>query len=488
MMNVQRHFSLKFVLLVPALLSLIILSLAITNYYNTVNRYIDLEYARIHRALVRSTKAIAAIDYSFASYQKTKQDLFLSHNRRVIDGVCQMWPIDSLLTRVKGKLKASPVKDLNYLMVGTANICDPADPLYQRASRQVEMAPMLSFLHDFDSYLFGIHYIDREGYVFSSPDTLAKHISSDLLATIAARAYWIEAAKSEPVITLVGPTTSRVITKQIASLVIPFFYQQIYQGMINLDIDVAKLLNSNSLLASPIRLVDSDATPLPDNATRVMVLALDDVTTHHQLFYQLDWSSEIKNFFVLEKYSLIVIAFTYLLSVIVLSFVNSNIERSHFKGLAAKDPMTGLLNRRGLEDFWRNTLTSGDITLAVLDIDNFKAINDTFGHDVGDKVICYMADKIEHNIRDTDAAARFGGEEFVIYLTCGHRDHMYDIISRIKDQICEDSGHIIEGGFTVSGGVEVVTIDERSDFKSLFKAADKKLYIAKTCGKDQLVF
>lgn len=489
MMNVQRHFSLKFVLCVPALLSLIILALALTNYYDTVNRYIDLEYARIDRALVRSTKAIAAIDYSFSAYRKGQADLLLEHNRRVVDGVCQMWPIDPLLTGKEGKLSASPVKDLNYLLVGMANICNEDDPLYLRASQQVEMAPMLSFLHDFDSYLFGVHYIDREGYVFSSPDTLARHISKALLKTIAARSYWFEAAKNRPEISLSGPTISKVITKQTASLVIPFFYNQIYQGMISLDIDVPRLLTSNSQLASPIALVDtSDGQRFPDGAKRIHVIDLPDVNSHHALYYQVDWWSELKNFFYLEKYSLIVIAFIYLLSVIVLSYINSNIERSHFKGLAAKDPMTGLLNRRGLEDFWRNTLTTGDITLAVLDIDNFKSINDTYGHDVGDKVICYMAEKIEHNIRESDAAARFGGEEFVIYLTCGNREHMQDIISRIKHQICEDSHYIIEGGFTVSGGVEITAINERSDFKTLFKAADEKLYIAKTNGKDQLVF
>ncbi|SDH05852.1 diguanylate cyclase (GGDEF) domain-containing protein [Vibrio xiamenensis] len=489
MMNVQRHFSLKFVLFVPALLSLIIFALALTNYYDTVNRYIDLEYARIDRALLRSTKAIAAIDYSFSAYRKGQQDLLLEHNRRVIDGVCQMWPIDSLLTGKEGKLNASPVKDLNYLLVGMPNICNPDDPLYQRANRQVEMAPMLSFLHDFDAYLFGVHYIDREGYVFSSPDTLARHISKALLETIEARSYWIEAAKSDPEIALSGPTISKVITKQIASLTIPFFYNQQYQGMISLDIDVPRLLRSNSPLASPIELVDtSEMIRFPSQAKRIHVLNYEDLKTHHALYYQVNWLSELQNFFVLEKYSLIVIGFIYLLSVIVLFYINSNIERSHFKGLAAKDPMTGLLNRRGLEDFWRNTLTQGDITLAVLDIDNFKAINDTYGHDVGDKVICYMAEKIEHNIRTSDAAARFGGEEFVIYLTCGNRENMHDIISRIKDQICEDSHHIIEGGFTVSGGVEVTSIDERSDFKTLFKAADEKLYIAKTNGKDQLVF
>ncbi len=487
-MNVQRHFSLQFVFLVPALLSLVILSLAITNYYQTVNRYIDVEYSRIQRALIRSTKAVAAIDYSFAAFKEKRSDLFLKHSRLVEDGLCRMWPIDALLTGQQGTMVASPLKELNYMMVGSPEMCDPQNPLYRRASQQVAMAPMLSFLHDFDSYLFGVHFIDREGYVFSSPDTLSKNITKQLLDTIRARSYWIEAAKSEPQISLVGPSTSRIITKRILSLVVPFFFKEQYQGMISLDIDAPKLLQNSQVLASNIRIINTRDETIPFSARRVQKIELPEVQTHHALYYQIDWGSEVQRFFVLEKYSLIVIAFIYMLSVIVLFYVNSNMERSHFKALAAKDPMTGLLNRRGLEDFWRNTLKSGDIALAVLDIDNFKSINDTYGHDIGDKVICYMADKIEHNIRGTDAAARFGGEEFVIYLTCGDRDQMQTIMQRIKQQICEDSHLIINGGFTVSGGVKVTRVSERSDFEKLFKAADEKLYIAKTSGKNQLVF
>ncbi|MFD2015845.1 PDC sensor domain-containing protein [Vibrio olivae] len=317
--------------LVPALLSLVILSLAITNYYQTVNRYIDVEYSRIQRALIRSTKAVAAIDYSFAAFKEKRSDLFLKHSRIVEDGLCRMWPIDALLTGQQGTMVASPLKELNYMMVGSPEMCDPQNPLYRRASQQVAMAPMLSFLHDFDSYLFGVHFIDREGYVFSSPDTLSKNITKQLLDTIRARSYWIEAAKSEPQISLVGPSTSRIITKRILSLVVPFFFKEQYQGMISLDIDAPKLLQNSQVLASNIRIINTRDETIPFSARRVHKVELPEVQTHHALYYQIDWGSEVQRFFALEKYSLIVIAFIYMLSVIVLFYVNSNMERSHLK-------------------------------------------------------------------------------------------------------------------------------------------------------------
>lgn len=73
--------------------------------------------------------------------------------------------------------------------------------------------------------------------------------------------------------------------------------------------------------------------------------------------------------------------------------------------------MTGLLNRRGLEAFWRNVQHDELFVLVVFDIDNFKSINDTFGHDKGDEVIRYMARQIHNGIRSSDVGARFGGEE-----------------------------------------------------------------------------
>ncbi|WP_048614060.1 GGDEF domain-containing protein, partial [Vibrio coralliirubri] len=81
----------------------------------------------------------------------------------------------------------------------------------------------------------------------------------------------------------------------------------------------------------------------------------------------------------------------YLFSVTIFFYVNSNIERGYFKELAAKDPMTGLLNRRGLEVFWQSVEHDQLFALTVLDIDDFKSINDTYGHDKGDDVIRFMS-------------------------------------------------------------------------------------------------
>ena len=130
----------------------------------------------------------------------------------------------------------------------------------------------------------------------------------------------------------------------------------------------------------------------------------------------------------------------------------------------------------------------GRLLLVVLDVDHFKSINDRFGHLAGDKVLRLIAQQLSRRLRKTDFIGRFGGEEFVVYMSGGDVESLKKSMLRLQEAICTHSQQIIEPGFTVSGGVEVVDGDNASDFDQLFKAADEKLYIAKTSGKDQLVF
>lgn len=94
-MQVNRHFSLKFVFLMPLVIALVVLALTIKNYYDSVNRDINDEYERINAALSRAAKVISALDYSFSNYSKSNYILLVEHNRQIKGDLCQMWPIDA---------------------------------------------------------------------------------------------------------------------------------------------------------------------------------------------------------------------------------------------------------------------------------------------------------------------------------------------------------------------------------------------------------
>ncbi|WP_241909817.1 diguanylate cyclase [Vibrio sp. 10N.261.55.A7] len=457
------------------------------SHYDVIDRGISTEYERLNESLTRSIKILAALDYSFTNYYQTDGVLLLDHNNQIINGLCHVWPIDSLL-RARGKSDVMTAVDIDYRLVGDASICDPSSPLFQRASKQVSLAPVLSFLHDLDDYLLGIHYFDTEGYVFSSPDTLVKDVTKEYLASLKSRPYWKQTARNRDRVTVSGPINSLLLGKTVMSMTVPVHLDDEFQGVISLNVDIDVLLDKGTSLSSEIRIVNRELDDVPSNAIRIKEVDFEGVVANHVFFYDLDVKKELSFFFEIEKYTLLVIFLTYIFLVLVLFYVNINMERSHFKELADKDAMTGLLNRRGLEAFLARTMHDKMFALAIFDIDDFKLVNDTYGHDVGDNVICYMADQLELNTRNHDAAARFGGEEFIVYIQGNDKQQLMKALERVKQAICEDSQKVVNNGFTVSGGVEIASPSSSINFDVLIKSADEKLYQAKTSGKNKLVY
>ncbi|KGT35178.1 diguanylate cyclase, partial [Vibrio parahaemolyticus] len=117
-----------------------------------------------------------------------------------------------------------------------------------------------------------------------------------------------------------------------------------------------------------------------------------------------------------------------------------------------------------------------------------KTINDTYGHDVGDSAIQLVAKCIRDNIRHSDVASRFGGEEFILAIYDEDIEGMKHILERVKKAIDERSRRVTKNGFTVSGGVVFSSASKAESFDELFKAADEKLYEAKSTGKNKICY
>lgn len=150
------------------------------------------------------------------------------------------------------------------------------------------------------------------------------------------------------------------------------------------------------------------------------------------------------------------------------------------------DPMTRLLNRRGLQEVLELYEASGQPFSAIaLDIDHFKNVNDTFGHDVGDKIIQLLADIIRINARKGDALCRAGGEEFLLLLPNTNLLGAQEVAERLRNHVAEHSippvGSIfISLGIAYrSGGAETI--------ESVLKLADQALYEAKRSGRNRTV-
>ena len=143
-----------------------------------------------------------------------------------------------------------------------------------------------------------------------------------------------------------------------------------------------------------------------------------------------------------------------------------------------------------MQDYVEDVKESGEkFAVAMLDIDHFKKVNDTYGHDAGDKVIVTLADILRSSTNPQDVVARFGGEEFCLVLKNINRYSALEILERIRQSIESYSVEIEKEkfiNFTVSIGA--VINNEEDSLQECINEADMCLYKAKNSGRNQVVF
>ncbi len=165
---------------------------------------------------------------------------------------------------------------------------------------------------------------------------------------------------------------------------------------------------------------------------------------------------------------------------------------NEWRSKAYTDPLTGLLNRRGFErQMQRLIRLAGEhdkpITLALLDIDRFKRVNDTYGHPVGDKVLKQLAEVLHNVSRSDDLAVRLGGEEFGLVLFGADLEVAYRVLERIRASVRAMQIEPITWRLTVSAGLAGGTIPpSMATVHRWLEQADQALYEAKQAGRDRV--
>jgi diguanylate cyclase (GGDEF)-like protein len=160
-----------------------------------------------------------------------------------------------------------------------------------------------------------------------------------------------------------------------------------------------------------------------------------------------------------------------------------------------KDGLTGLHNRRYFDTYVQQLISQSrrqNIKLSALmvDIDHFKAVNDEYGHDIGDKVLTQTAHIIKDNVRESDIVVRFGGEEFVVILVgIENEDNIFEIAEKLRNKIAENEIDVYAGSTikkTASFGFSIFP-DDSTSFTTVMKYADLALYDAKETGRNQVI-
>ncbi|MBS1141415.1 MAG: response regulator receiver modulated diguanylate cyclase [Proteobacteria bacterium] len=179
--------------------------------------------------------------------------------------------------------------------------------------------------------------------------------------------------------------------------------------------------------------------------------------------------------------------------IILSSVVKTKIERYRDMLRSGRhDSLTGLLNhsasKEQLDQMLRRTLPAGHLSVAMIDIDRFKLINDNYGHPVGDQVIRSLAWLLRGRLRNTDLIGRYGGEEFIVALNGVEMGQAITLLDRIRHDFSQlPHAHSRGGALRASFSCGVASIPSYLTGSSLIEAADEALLLAKREGRNQIV-
>jgi diguanylate cyclase (GGDEF)-like protein len=159
---------------------------------------------------------------------------------------------------------------------------------------------------------------------------------------------------------------------------------------------------------------------------------------------------------------------------------------------ARRDGLTSLHNRSAVDEVMQREIKLAHrhktpLSLIVIDIDDFKAINDQYGHGMGDRVIQCVARQLSASGRESDVVGRYGGEEFVVLLSNTDRDGALRVAERMRRAVAAATCTVDDRPLEVTVSAGVAVLSEGEDGAAVFERADRALYEAKAAGKDRVV-
>lgn len=169
-------------------------------------------------------------------------------------------------------------------------------------------------------------------------------------------------------------------------------------------------------------------------------------------------------------------------------------NEAHFyqlRKLAETDTLTGLMNRGALLDCLREEILRGrklqqPFSLCVVDVDQFKGVNDQFGHPAGDEVLALVAGRLQALVRQSDNVGRYGGDEFLVLLPNTNEDQAYGLANRLREHFGSEPFRVDVRTHSLTLSIGVATLHDTDTLESLLKRADEAMYKAKTT-RDQVV-
>jgi diguanylate cyclase (GGDEF)-like protein/PAS domain S-box-containing protein len=160
---------------------------------------------------------------------------------------------------------------------------------------------------------------------------------------------------------------------------------------------------------------------------------------------------------------------------------------------ASRDSLTGLLNRRGFTHLADSAVNAAitnkySLVIAMIDVDHFKKVNDSYGHDIGDKTLCKLAEIMQSCFRKSDLLGRFGGEEFIIVISGSEENRVQSMMNEFREKVANTVIAITpDSRINLTISIGLAFLDKiNNNFTDIVKAADTALYQAKSSGRNKV--
>ncbi|MFM2591201.1 sensor domain-containing diguanylate cyclase [Vibrio sp. TBV020] len=446
------------------------------------------EKLRVEQSLEELTQVVNALEYNItALYPLHNEEYVLPHTINLSGITCNFSGV------------SSDGEDYDFLFSGPTEMCDVNSELYKEAYRRLFIAPSMAYFSKSIESISAIYFLSKDKFIISSPQEFAQAIKGDTFDSVVLnRPYWINTVRhgltqQQERVVYTGDYEDYMTGLKVVTITKGVYVDGEFKGVLAIDTYLESLLHDK---LSGYRL---SATPGPNLKDLVSFTFSAPVYIHGEhsgLYLNVDEPKRVHIIHIInhEQSQLMILLFAYALAIAFIWYRYTQATQSTLKELAMRDPLTGLSNRRGFEDRLKAQDELRFLGLGVFDIDDFKRVNDQFGHEVGDQVIDHIGSLITDSLRQCDIVARFGGEEFVVAVTGESNELISSIFERIQRDVSLQ-GYRLKSGeridVTVSGGVQIYATHHFDNLRHLWSSqgirkADELLYQAKISGKNQV--
>ena len=383
--------------------------------------------------------------------------------------------------------------ETNFLAVSDGSGCDQDSALYHKIIDTIKIARMMTFLAGRAEDVISLYFISMDKFVITSPKYNALVVKPNEFESKLFKRPYMQQVLARDITTLgnnifiSGPYADLSLNKDVLTFSIAIFMDKTFYGVLNMDILWDDLVTG----IDPDFHIINDPNPIAGANLLSEPLSFDGLASELRLVMPNSMSDRIT---YLIKNSLVDIAF-YFIAIVLAGWVLYTLKlRLVSQKLAAEshhDPLTGLLNRRGFMAELDNIKHHQHYSFMMIDLDNFKHVNDTYGHPVGDEVLIRVTTAIKQQIRDRDILFRLGGEEFGLLISYNKDHKQINIFERVCDAVATLPHYSddIEFYVTMSGGaITTSSIAQVKSISAVMKQADELLYEAKVAGKNRVLY